>query len=461
VKHVSNLHSRIAATIVNRRLFRQNDTLVIGLSGGADSTALLDLLATLSGFSLRLVAAHLNHCLRGADSDADEEFCRERAVHYAIPFESRRIDVRGAVAGPSLNLEDAGRRARFDFFDDVANRWQAAGVVLAHHADDQAETVLMRLLRGSGATGLAGMAWRNGRGHIRPLLEITRAEIEAYLTGRGLAWCEDASNRDTAFLRNRIRHELLPLLERYNPSIRATLATTAGILSEEDALLDKQAKLAAGQICSFSGDGTNCDIDLLTSRPTALQRRIVRLMLLHLAGNLEQFSHKHIADILNMTTSARPNLRINLPQGLIAVKEYTVIKVLRAEEPRLGTADISISGPGDYLLTDGSRLRVEVMPTIAINSEDHSSAFFDIDRVPFPWHVRTFCPGDRIQPLGMSGHKKVKNIFIDLKIPVSRRALTPLVYCGGELIWIVGLRTSHPARVDSLSSRIVKCRLSA
>ena len=168
------------------QLFKPGDTLIIGLSGGADSCALLDLLATLPGFPLRLVAAHLNHCLRGADSDADEQFCRDLAARHDIPFESRRVDIRAAATADMLNLEDAGRRARIAFFEELRSTWQAAAIVLAHHADDQAETVLMRLLRGSGMTGLAGMSWSNGRGYIRPLLGITRAEIEAYLAERHL-----------------------------------------------------------------------------------------------------------------------------------------------------------------------------------------------------------------------------------------------------------------------------------
>ncbi|MBK5275122.1 MAG: tRNA lysidine(34) synthetase TilS [Desulfuromonadales bacterium] len=459
---VSDLHRRLTATIRTRQLFIPGDTLIIGLSGGADSTALLDLLATLPDFPLQLVAAHLNHRLRGADSDADEHFCRELAARYAIPFESRSVDVLSEAAGASLNLEDAGRRARIVFFDELVSRWQAAGVILAHHADDQAETVLMRLLRGSGMTGLAGMSWRNGRGYIRPLLDITRRELEAWLAERGLTWREDASNLDRSYLRNRIRHDLLPLLEEYNPAIRDALAATAGILSEEDSLLDQQARQEAGRICSFTAAGATCDISRLTSLPTALQRRIIRLMLSESAGNLEQFSHNHVENILQMMTAVRPNLRISLPQKLIAIKEYSRLIVKQAEGPHSTTAEIIIHGPGEYHLPDGSTLRIEFSPPPADpGAEGPTTVYLDIDRVPFPWHIRTFRPGDRIQPLGMSGRKKVKDIYIDEKIPLARRALIALVFCGAELIWITGLRISNPARVGRLSSRTVKCSLSA
>ena len=453
------LHTRITGVIRTRQLFTPGDTLIIGLSGGADSCALLDLLATLPGFHLRLVAAHLNHCLRGADSDADEQFCRDLAARHDIPFESRRVDIRAVAKADMLNLEDAGRRARIAFFEELRNRWQAAGVVLAQHADDQAETVLMRLLRGSGMTGLAGMSWNNGRGFIRPMLGITRAEIEAYLAGRHLDWREDTSNLDRAFLRNRIRHELLPLLEGYNPAIRKTLATTAGILIEEDALLDDLTVQTAGQECCFSENSATCSVFSLTSHPVALQRRLIRLMLSRVAGNLELFTHRHLENILQMLTAPRPNLRVSLPQGLVAAKQYDTIVIRTRDMLQPETAVITIPGPGSYLLPDGSTLRIELCPPPAAPCGTPDTAFFDGDRMPFPWHVRTFRPGDRIQPLGMSGRKKVKDLFIDEKIPAARRALTPLVFCGSELIWVVGLRTSHTARLDRHSTLIVKAFL--
>jgi tRNA(Ile)-lysidine synthase len=178
-------------------------------------------------------------------------------------------------------------------------------------------------------------------------------------------------------------------------------------------------------------------------------------MLARLAGSLEHVGHRHLENILQMVSAARPNLRNNLPGGLVAVREYDTLVIRTPAEITLETAEITIPGPGSYQLPGGAILRVEFAPLPVNHGGNPSTACFDGDRMPFPWHVRTFRPGDRIQPLGMSGRKKVKDIFIDEKIPLARRALTPLVFCGGELIWIVGLRISHLARVDSLSSRVV------
>ncbi|MDA8428357.1 MAG: tRNA lysidine(34) synthetase TilS [Geobacteraceae bacterium] len=454
---LSSLATRITGTVHEQQLFSPGDTLIIGLSGGADSSALLDLLADLPGIPLRLVAAHLNHCLRGAESDLDEEFCRSLAERYQIPFESRRIDVKAMAGRSCLNLEDAGRRARVAFFDELRTAWQASAVALAHHADDQAETVLMRLLRGSGMPGLAGISYRNERGYVRPLLNVTRVEIETYLTERGLVWREDGSNTDRSFLRNRIRHELLPLLEQYNPSVRSCLATTASLLSAENKLLDDQAAQAAEQICPESPRGRTCSVKLLSAQPLALQRRVIRLLLSRLHGNLEQFNYQHIEAIVGLAASARPNSQISLPHGVVAVKEYDALVFRTRETTRHHNFDLRISGPGIYPLPCNAQLTVAMSQSPAdFDTTSADIAYFDLDRCPFPWHVRTFLPGDRIQPLGMTGRKKLKNLFIDSKIPLSQRSRIPLIFCGAELMWACGLRRSQHACLDSSSARIIR-----
>jgi len=473
-----DLRKRIARTIREQQLFEHGDTLIVAISGGADSTALLDLLASLPGFALRLVAAHLNHCLRGPDSDADELFARGLAGRYGIPFESGRIDVKELAAQQGLNLEDAGRRARIAFFEELREKWQATSVALAHHADDQAETVLMRLLRGSGPSGLSGMQYRNDRGFIRPMLDITRAEIETYLTEQGLAWREDASNSDANFLRNRIRHELLPLLEGYNPAIRQRLGATAALLADEDALLDQLAEKAVVHACTANDQGLACDISLLAAEPAALRRRMFRLALARLAGNLDHFTNRHIKALELLADSPRPNATLNLPQGITAIREYGSLMLQRASfsspcanprtkrlhpsPPLQGTEGVDpevriIIGPGVYEMPNGGRLTISIAQAAPADlcHLPADTAVFDLDQAPFPWHVRTFLPGDRIVPLGMSGSKKVKEIFIEEKIPLPLRKQIPLVFSGDTLIWICGLRTSQLSRVSSRASSII------
>ncbi len=442
--------SKLVQTIRVHDLFQLNDTLVVALSGGADSTALLDILSRLPGFHLRLVAAHLNHCLRGTESDADQEFCSKLAESYGITFEISRVDVKELAKSEGLNLEDAGRRARINFLEQVREKHGATAIVTAHHCDDQAETVLMRLLRGSGMTGLRGIQYRNQRGYIRPLLNVTRSEIEQYLTARGLGWREDASNQDTSFLRNRIRHELLPLLEQYNPSVRRSLISTAEILADEDAMIEALAEQAFNDSWYKVGGSLACSIAEFKTHPAALQRRILRLACRQLAGNLDGFNLGHIESIRRLLDSPGPNSRLSLPQSVKAMREYDRIIICLSTADTLGEVeDINITEPGRYPLPGGGSLEVAICQAALVdyNGLNANRACFDLDITPLPWLVRNFRPGDRIIPIGMTGRKKVKDIFIDNKVPMSERKMIPLLFCEGELIWIAGLRRAEKGRV--------------
>ena len=435
------------------------DTIIVALSGGADSCALLDILADLKDLSLRLIVAHLNHSLRGAESDTDEEFCRDRAHHYGLPFESRRIDVGEIARTEGTNLEDAGRQARHRFLEGIRKQYHAAAIALAHHADDQAETVLMRLLRGSGTTGLSGMSFRNGT-RIRPLLDSTRLEIETYLAERQLCHREDLSNNDVTFLRNRIRHELLPLLETYNPSIRTTLTTTASLLSDDDAVLGDLAAELASRACRFTAESVTCDLAIVLHEPAALQRRLFRHALEQLHGNLKHFGFRHVQAIEQLIHSPRPNASLDLPVGTHARRSYDRLYLERLPAEPLGLIHgevMTIAAPGVYQFPWGGNLTLSLqsdLPDTANFTSD--TAWFDLERVPFPWHARTFRDGDRMTPLGMTGSKKVKDIFIDAKVPRSQRAKIPLIFSTSNLIWVCGLRTSCHSRINTPSSGIIK-----
>jgi len=452
-----DLPSRVARTIRRFSLFNPGETVVVALSGGADSCALLDILAGMGETGPRLVVAHLNHCLRGEESDGDERFCRELAQRYTLPFESRRTDVAGLARRERLNLEDAGRRARMAFLDEVRESRRAAAIALAHHADDQAETVLMRLLRGSGATGLSGMSFRGANGRIRPLLSTTRSDIENYLRERGLEYREDSSNRDTTFLRNRIRHELLPLLAGYNPAIRERLAATAQLLADEDELLERLAFELSTRVCSISDDRISFSLSPLEAQPGALRRRLFRQALATLAGSGDHFCMRHIQAIEGLAVSSRPNSTINLPRGITAVREYGALHLLKSPPQHdCDIAELEIEGPGDYHLSDGSGVRVRRVSDISPQSGLlPSAAIFDLDRAPFPWLVRAFRPGDRLYPTGMEGGKKVKDLFIDLKIPRAERRRIPLLFSGGNLVWVCGVRASRLAAIDGTSKNLV------
>jgi tRNA(Ile)-lysidine synthase len=458
IKTKNTFLSKLTSIIRKHNLLKPDDTVIVAISGGADSTALLDLLTRLPGFSLKLISAHLNHCLRGEESDRDQEFCRELTTRYSIPFEFQRTDVKKLVAENGLNLEDAGRQARMSFLDQLSEKYNANAVALAHHADDQAETLLIRLLRGSGMTGLSGMEYRNSRGYIRPLLETTRLEIELYLHEQGLNWREDSSNHDTTFLRNRIRHELLPHLEQYNPGIRPRLAATALLLGGDEEFLAELTEQAFKDIFRAEKDNFACDIGQFTALNLALQRRVLRHAFREMAGNRDGLSQHHIDAILALLDSNRPNTQFSLPQHITVVREYGRLLFKRSQTVNPDTLpDVKINTSGHYPLPAGGSLTIELI-NHPIDPMPRSTdiIYIDFSKTPFPWQVRTFRSGDRMIPSGMHGRKKVKDIFIDRKIPLAERKSTPLLFCGDLLIWLVGVCSSEICRVSEENSSIAR-----
>lgn len=449
-----NIEKTVLNTIESHALFAKGDTLIVGFSGGADSTALLHLLHSLPGYGLKLIAAHLNHSLRGKESDEDELFCQKTCRDLGIGFESLKVDVKAVAESERVNLEDAGRQVRGRFFDTIKQKYCAIGTAIAHHADDQTETVLMRFLRGSGMTGLSGMGYINQRGYIRPLLDIPATELRFWLKNRNIQWREDSSNSDTNFLRNRIRHQLIPLLETYNPAIRETINSTAEIIAIDNDGLNQQTLETYAKICTVSASSLSCRINDLISLHQSLARRVIRLMYKQISGSCNGFAKPHCSDILTICHSSRANASINLPNQITAYKEYATLTLSKQPFEQTTHSETTISGTGTWQLQDGSRVIVTAAEEKE-SADDKNIVIIDISALPFPWHVRTFRAGDRMQPSGMTGHKKLKDLFIDLKIPRSIRTVTPLFFAGDELFWVGGIRLSALATVrDNTKSTI-------
>ncbi len=430
--------------------------MVVAVSGGADSVALLDFLATGSGLGLRLVVAHVNHGLRGAEADADERFVRGLAERYGLTMATTRADVRALSRQRRLSLEEAGREARYAFFEAVAGQYGATRIALAHHRDDQAETVLMRLIRGAGVDGLSGMRPRSGDGrYVRPLLSVTRRAIVGYLRKKGLAWQEDASNQDQRFLRNRVRHELLPLLASYNPAIAERLAATAESLAADGELLER---LTAERYAACRSDSTGevLLVSLLRREPDGIRLRLYRRAIAAVKGDLRRLGHRHLQAIDRLVLAARPNTELALPDGVRVYRCYDALTVTVGESGEDFGYELLVEGPGSYRLPGGWLL------TVAVGSAPASwegvapdTAWFDPVTVPFPWLVRTFRPGDRIRPLGMTGEKKIKDLLIDLKVPPLERRSLPLIFAGGVLAWVCGIRRGAVGEVSPGSDRVV------
>jgi len=458
------LRNRIGRFIEENRLVSAGDTVIVAVSGGADSMALLDILANLSGYRLTLVPAHLNHCLRGEESDGDELFVRQAARRYGLTAEILRVDVAAAADATGVSLEEAGREARYGFFRELAARYNARAIALAHHRDDQAETVLMRLVRGSAGSGLVAIR-PGGDGDllIRPLLSVSRADIEAYLRQGGLEWREDSSNSDTRFLRNRIRHELLPLLRSYNPCIAENLAQTAAALARDEELLCQMTAAAFGRCVKATGRSRIVDLDLLECEPAALRPRLFRMVIAAVKGDLRRISSRHLAALEDLASSRNPSGRTALPDGLLAFREYRLLHISAAAHVVSAAEEFSldITGSGSFRLPDGATLSVDVFQelTDGWRSQGRRTLWVNRADLPFPWELRYFRAGDRFRPMGMEGEKKLKKLFIDRKIPIAGRRRIPLLLCRGEIFWVGGVQAGVAAGHVTAGTEVVRLQL--
>ena len=450
----------LVAKVRRQKLFNEGETVVVAVSGGADSVALLDILAHLADEQLHLVVAHLNHGLRGGASDEDERFVCRLAGGYRLPFAVQRVDVAALALGSRLSLEDAGRRARYAFFDETAKAHDATSIALAHHLDDQAETVLIRLLRGAGGGGLSAMG-SCSRGILkRPLLQVSRAEIEHYLQLRGVTHRDDATNADTAILRNSIRHELIPFLRRYNPKVSQRLAATAEILACDEELLGQLTDAAYCRLTRLQPSAIVFDIEALAREPRGLRLRLYRRALLQLRGDLKQIALVHLEAIERLVGSNRPNATLKFPGDCLVARSYGDLSFQRLEAPPEAGWQLAIEGEGCYALPAGGRMLVERVPRPSrLDPGSRLVAYLCPTRAPFPWVLRSYAPGDRFRPLGMSGEQKVKDLFINRKIPLKRRRSIPLLLSAGEILWVLGVRMADGARVTAPTGMVLRVEI--
>ncbi|ACH39648.1 tRNA(Ile) lysidine-34 synthase, putative [Citrifermentans bemidjiense Bem] len=449
----------LVTKVRNQNLFQPGETVVVAVSGGADSVALLDIMTRLE-CGLRLVVAHLNHCLRGAESDADQAFVASLADNYHLPFVSQSCDVADLARRERLSLEDAGRRARYAFLEQTAEQYGAFSIALAHHQDDQAETVLIRLLRGSGGTGLSAMAGTAGDKLKRPLLQVSRVKLEQYLKQRELSYRTDSTNADTAILRNSIRHELIPLLRRYNPKVSERLAATAEILAGDEELLEGLTQAAYQRLASAEGGQVRFQVEPLMKEPRALRLRLYRRALTELRGDLMRIGLAHLEAIDLLAASPRPNAEATLPGACRVSRCYGSLSLGHAAAQAPPLWEQVVAGEGRYPLPGGGVLLVERLPRPdSLDTGSRWSAFLSPETVPFPWLLRGFRPGDRFTPLGMSGAQKIKDAFINEKVPPQLRRRIPLLLSEGEIAWVPGVRLAERGRVTPRIDAVLRVEI--
>ncbi|MBE9502932.1 MAG: tRNA lysidine(34) synthetase TilS [Proteobacteria bacterium] len=436
------------------------ETVVAGVSGGVDSTVLLHLLhCFMKAYGGSLVISHLNHGLRGQEADRDEAFVRSVAGKYGLPFKTRKVKLKDIAREKGLNLQDAGRKERYRFFADVIKEVKGDKIAVGHNADDQAETVMMRVIRGTGMKGLGGVPPARGN-IIRPLIDFDRQEIESYAQKEKIEYIEDSSNRDRKYMRNRIRHELIPQLKSFNPNICRELGMLSSIARDVDSYLDDLARCALTNVrCENNGKRKGIFLNRASflSLPSSVKSKVIFHVLEELSGEGMGFFSTHILDVESLVGRGVSGASLNLPKRIKAVIEYENVHFYyhgRVSDDISFSRPLNLSGITS-LSAAGIELKAEKVACCdEMGSKD--AVFIDMDKVSHPLEVRNLINGDRLILKGMRGRKKLKDFFIDEKIPREMRTSIPLLISGGEILWVVGLRHCGNALADSESTNILK-----
>jgi tRNA(Ile)-lysidine synthase len=461
VRHA--LERSVAASARAMRLFAQGDHLLVAVSGGPDSVALLAVLASLTpSWRLRLSALHVNYGLRGEESEEDERFVSRLCVGLGVPLVCERIDLHHADGLPKgLSLQARAREARYATLRCVAATLGADKIALGHTADDQAETLLMWMLRGSGATGLAGIRPVREGLYVRPLLGASRADVLAYLKARGLTFRTDSSNAKPLYLRNRVRRDLLPLLKEFNPAVVDALTRQAAILRDEDRCLEQWTSEWIGRHVQ-RGAGRTLTVPRaeLLALPIALQRRVVREVARQVTGGDHGPTFLAAESVLEKVVQGRSGSSLVL-RGARVAREYDAIicSGLGAPAPAGRTIEISHIPSTTVWPATGQRVRLRMVAGAAAAPSRHA-AQFDADRFTHRLVLRSWKPGDVFHPQGMGGRKKkIQDYFCDSKLPRGRRPAVPLLVAPEGILWIAGYRADHRFRVTPSTKRIVMAEL--
>lgn len=471
-----DLLDTVRQAVVRHRLIRRGERVLVAVSGGPDSVALLHLLLRLRGeLSLELCVFHMDHGLR-ADAADDAAFVCSLAKEWGVPAVVAREDV-AAMRRRGESTQEAARRVRYTAMRRAAREVGATRIALGHHADDQAETVLMRFLRGAGATGLGGMRRRQGP-FVRPLLDISRADVEEYCRAFGLMTRQDPTNLQLGYLRNRLRLELLPLLEaEYNPNIRLTLNRTAALLQDDDDLLDYLAHRAFRRLQrGADGESVALPVAELARQPRALRRRIVRHAWRSVAGRAvvrdlddgswtpSLLSFEHVEAVLALLDS-RPGEAVDLPARVRARRDEEVVTLRRIEDSREAAPDqedfaVPLAVPGTTVVPGICVIEARLV------EEPHKAqrpgrdgAWLDWEKLAPPLVARTWRPGDRMRPLGLGGTKKLQDLFVDEKVPAAQRRRVPVVVDQHGIVWTAGLRVDERAAAGPASRRILQLKV--
>jgi tRNA(Ile)-lysidine synthase len=442
---LTSLETQVRKTIRAFEMLSGGEHVLVAVSGGADSTALLLCLHTLAvEYQLKLSVAHLNHGIRGTEADADEDFVRQMSANLGLRFISETTDIKQQAKTARRNMEDLARQRRYEFLWRSAGEIGARKIAVGHTMNDQAETALFRFIRGSGIEGLSAIHPVVGGTVIRPLIECSRAAIIEYLKQRECPYRDDSTNADLRHSRNRIRRELIPYLEsHFNPRMIGTLAREANLAREAWGYIESQAKESFWRIHARTNEGILLNIKDFLQIDPALQKDVCRQALLECLGSLRGITSRHIDGLLSLAGKHQSGAQIQLPHGCIASRQFDSI-LLQKEASQNPAFLCELNVPGRCIVSETGAIftavRCSAPDLQTIKNACARQAFLAPSALPGALTIRSRAPGDRY---GGPGHRKVKKMLIDGRIPFIERARLPMITAGNIVIWIPGFR---PAR---------------
>ncbi|MBP7176384.1 MAG: tRNA lysidine(34) synthetase TilS [Thermoclostridium sp.] len=461
------LHKRIAAWADRKQVLLPGTAVVAGVSGGADSVCLLHVLQSLTRLrSFSIFAVHVNHLLRGCESDEDESFVRSLCAQWQVPLQVFREDVYAVAEEKGCSVEQAGRLVRYQCFHRVMQEVGAEYIAVAHHRDDQAETVFFHLLRGSGLEGLCGME-DSTRGILRPFLDTGKDEILAHIAENNLVYRTDSSNQDNSYTRNAIRNELFPLIEkRTGFPVTPSLHRTARLLRIDRDYLQQMAVQHFEGLVVFKGDNSIALArENLNKLHPAMAGRCIRMAWEEITGSITGIEEKHVSALLQLSSGKASGRMIHLPGEICGTVEYGRLFLSRRSQSHSSAPfQVPLTVPGTTELMQQGIL----VHTALYDREDYMKAFggleksgetslqqiFDYGKINKGINIKSRCNGDIFYPYHSPGSKKLKEFFIDEKIPRDKRENIPLLAVDNNIIWVMGFRTSEKYRVDH-STRVI------
>ncbi|WP_233523096.1 tRNA lysidine(34) synthetase TilS [Peribacillus saganii] len=454
------LEKKVMRNIEQHGLFPKGSRVLAGVSGGPDSLALLHFLSSLrKEFNLEIVVAHVDHMFRGDESYGDYLFVKDICGDWNITFEGIRINVQEYIEQTGESPQKAARNLRYGFYQDMMDKHQIGLLALGHHGDDQIETILMRLTRGAGGTARAGIAQRRpfGPGEIvRPFLWSSRSEIEDYIERHQLIPRLDPSNEKDIYIRNRFRKMVLPFLKRENPKVHEHFQRFSEDLIEDEALLMEMAETKMAGVWLKQGkDRSTISLPILLAMPKPLQRRAIQLILKYLYNmQPSSLSAIHIEQLLALFLNPHPSAELHLPEGLIAEKSYNTCTFQYSKTESEHYSCI-LQIPGEIYLSNGNRIKAQYIEEFPPSNGNNTFIVKESD-VSLPLVVRSRKNGDRMNIKGIDGTKKLKDIFINEKIPLPERDAWPVVTDSkGEILWLPGLKKTGKEVADMGSEQFL------